>query len=156
MTTQPPTKTASLHGDPIDFSALTEISIIAHLAENAFARVLPKGLTTAQFGVLNHLLRKGQPETIGDIAAAMQVSQPTMSSTVRKLENQGFVNLIATDADRRVRRVAVTEAGQIVRDKSIEKIAVIRHSMLAEISDTDWALILPTLSRIRSALDQAR
>ena len=88
------TSAAGLPSDPIAFKAMTEIGIIAHLADNFFAKFLPEGITVAQFGVLNHLLRLDRQETIGELASAMQVSQPTMSSTVRKLEDKDFIRLI--------------------------------------------------------------
>ena len=106
------TSAAGLPGDPAAFKAMTEIGIISHLADNIFAKNLPKGLTIAQFGVLNHLLRLNRQETIGELASAMQVSQPSMSSTVRKLEDKGLIKLIANNNDRRVRRVSVTTKGE--------------------------------------------
>ena len=89
------TSAAGLPGDPAAFKAMTEIGIISHLADNIFAKHLPKGLTIAQFGVLNHLLRLNRQETIGELASAMQVSQPSMSSTVRKLEDKGLIKLLS-------------------------------------------------------------
>ena len=63
---------AALEGDSAEFAVFTEIAIIAHLADTAFARLLPDGLTTAQFAVLNLLLRLGRQETIGELASALQ------------------------------------------------------------------------------------
>ena len=63
--------------DHILFKVLTEIDMIAHMASVAFERALPGDLTTAQFGVLNRLLRLDATETVGELAAAFQVAQPT-------------------------------------------------------------------------------
>ena len=147
---------AGLKGDPIAFKALTEIAIIAHLADNLFAKHLPDNLTTAQFGVLNHLLRLDRQETIGELAAAMQVAQPTMSSTVRKLEDKGFVKLVAKENDRRVRNVCVTASGKAIRNKSIKKIEPMQASMGRDISDKEWKNLLSGLTKIRTILDRAR
>lgn len=147
---------AETQGDPVEFAVLTEIAIIAHLADTAFARLLPKGFTTAQFGVLNHLIRKDTQETIGELASAMQVSQPTMSSTVRKLEDSGFIELVYDPDDRRVRRVSVTKSGRAIRAESIKSLNAMKTSALKDIDPADWALVLPALGRIRKTLDAAR
>ncbi|PHR58634.1 MAG: hypothetical protein COA43_10275 [Robiginitomaculum sp.] len=147
---------AGLPGDPIAFKAMTEIGIIAHLADNLFAKYLPDSLTIAQFGVLNHLLRLNRQETIGELASAMQVSQPTMSSTVRKLEDKGFIQLIANDDDRRVRRVSVTPNGRAIRNQSLAKILPIQESIAGDVTESEWESLLPVLTKIRIILDQNR
>jgi DNA-binding MarR family transcriptional regulator len=146
---------AGLAGDPLEFAVMTEISIIAHLADNAFARRLPDGLTTAQFAVLNHLLRLEVQQTIGDLARALQVSQPTMSSTVKRLEEKGLVMLVPDPDDRRIRRVSVSPAGTKARNQAVKALDATK-SELAVLSQKEWTQLLPLLSRLRVALDSAR
>lgn len=146
---------AGLEGDPIEFAVFTEIAIIAHLADTAFARLLPDGLTTAQFGVLNHLLRLGRQETIGELASALQVSQPTMSSTVRKLEAKRLVRLAPDPDDRRIRRVHVTPAGAAIRARSVGALREAR-AQLGLLTPAEWTALRPLLHKLRVALDAAR
>ena len=148
-------KPAGPQGDPIEFAALTEIAIIAHLADTAFARLLPAGLTTAQFAVLNHLLRLGAQQTIGELASALQVSQPTMSSTVRRLEEKGLVALVPDPDDRRIRRVSVTPAGTAIRTESVRTLDGSRDQLSA-LSPSEWKALLPLVRKLRIALDAAR
>jgi MarR family transcriptional regulator for hemolysin len=147
---------AGLAGDPVEFLAMTEISIISHLADNIFASVLPKGLTVAQFGVLNHLLRLDTQETIGELASAMEVSQPTMSSTVRKLEDKACVILVTSEQDRRIRRVHVTEAGQTLRNEAVMSAVPLQQRLAGQLPHTQWQQLLPILTKIRSILDAER
>ncbi|RAN37947.1 MarR family winged helix-turn-helix transcriptional regulator [Hyphomonas sp. GM-8P] len=146
---------AGLAGDPLEFAVMTEISIIAHLADNAFARRLPDGLTTAQFAVLNHLLRLETQQTIGELARGLQVSQPTMSSTVKKLEEKRLVTLVPDPDDRRIRRVSVSPAGTKARNKAVKALDATK-SELAVLSQKEWKQLLPLLNRLRVALDSAR
>lgn len=146
---------AGLAGDPLEFAVMTEISIIAHLADNAFARRLPDGLTTAQFAVLNHLLRLEAQQTIGELARALQVSQPTMSSTVKKLEEKRLVTLVPDPDDRRIRRVSVSPAGTKARNKAVKSLDATK-SELEVLSQKEWKQLLPLLNRLRVALDSAR
>ncbi len=146
---------AGLAGDPVEFAAMTEISIIAHLADTAFARRLPDGLTTAQFSVLNHLLRLDTQQTIGDLARALQVSQPTMSSTVRRLEEKGLVTLVSDPDDRRIRRVTVTPDGTLARKTAVKALDASKAE-LAALTRAEWKQLLPLLNKLRVALDAAR
>lgn len=148
-------KPAGLKGDPVEFAVMTEIGIIAHLADTAFARRLPDGLTTAQFSVLNHLLRLGAQQTIGELASALQVSQPTMSSTVRRLEDKGLVDLIPDPDDRRIRRAAVTPAGEAIRAQSVAALETSKTE-LGALAPSEWKALLPLLNKLRIALDVAR
>lgn len=52
------------------------------------------------------------PLTLGELAACEQVSPPTMTKVVEKLEANGFVTRQVDDRDRRVSRVTVTAAGR--------------------------------------------
>ena len=149
------TKPAGLKGDPAEFAVMTEIGIIAHLADTAFARQLPEGLTTAQFAVLNHLLRLDARQTIGELARAHQVAQPTMSSTVRRLEEKGLVELDPDPQDKRIRRVCVTPAGTAVRAEAVRALAGLEHQFKA-LEPSEWETLLPLLNKLRVALDAAR
>ncbi|MEL7129235.1 MAG: MarR family transcriptional regulator [Pseudomonadota bacterium] len=152
----PSQNSAGLANDPIEFVAMTEISIISHLAENLFASVLPEDLTVAQFGVLNHLLRLGRQETIGELASAMQVTQPTMSSTVKKLEEKGCLRLVADEKDQRVRRTQVTPLGKDRRAEAMANIAPIRDLISQQLSDGEWKVLLPILTKLRITMDNNR
>ncbi|MEO0442107.1 MAG: MarR family transcriptional regulator [Pseudomonadota bacterium] len=149
-------KKAGLPGDPIEFQVMNEIGIINQLAENLFREHLPKGMTVAQFGVLNHLLRLERQETISELARNMQVTQPTMSSTVRKLEDRGLIELVHDPDDRRVRRVQVTPAGAAARQIAVNQVAPVAELLRDKIPTSVWTGLLPELARVRTFLDQLR
>lgn len=145
-----------LPGDPVMLNVMTEIDIIAHLAETEFQRLLPDGITPAQYGVLNRLLRIDGTETVSELAAAFQVAQPTMSSTVRKLEDKSLVELIQDTDDRRVKRVRVTRKGRAVRQKAVKALEPYWREFADAAPETDWARVLPMLTRLRAFLDDRR
>ncbi|MEL7486178.1 MAG: MarR family transcriptional regulator [Pseudomonadota bacterium] len=143
-------------GDPMIFKVLTEIDMIAHLAETEFARALPEGLTPAQFGVLNRLMRLATEETVSELAAAFQVAQPTMSSTIKRLSDKGFTEFVADENDRRIRRVRVTPEGEAVRRRSVEAVAPFQTMIAKALPDVDWSEILPALTALRGLLGLVR
>jgi DNA-binding MarR family transcriptional regulator len=141
---------------PVEFQVFTEIAIIAHLADNAFAKVLPDGVTTAQFGVLNHLTRLGAAQTITEIAQAMQVAQPTMSSTVKKLVEKGLVSLTQSKRDARTRQVVLTDLGREMRKRGVAATAPLQALLAREINAKEWRRLLLPLRRLRCVLDDNR
>ena len=147
---------AGAPGDPAFLNVLTEIDIIAHLSSNAFRKLLPSELTEAQYGVLNRLTRIGEPESISQMANAFQVAQPTMTSTVKKLVEKGFVRLRADKSDARIKIVAITAKGRRMRDKTVDSLRPLRKRFLQDAPDVDWDAILPSLTALRIYLDQNR
>lgn len=147
-----PARTASNPGlpdDPLPFKVLTEIDMIAHMAANEFEKLLPPGLTQAQFGVLNRLMRLDAVETVGELAAAFQVAQPTMSSTVKRLEAKKLVELAPHASDRRVRCVKVTPAGAALRRQAVKQLQPHLKAFAEAAPGIDWATILPQLTQLR-------
>jgi DNA-binding MarR family transcriptional regulator len=67
-------------------------------------------LTPTQAAALASIERHG-PVTIGDLATHEQVSAPTATNVVSKLEAAGLVRRLRDDADRRVCRVELTTDG---------------------------------------------
>ena len=144
---------SGLPEDPADFTALVEIDIIAHLAKTAFGRVLPDDITYAQFGVLNRLVRLDGSETVGQLAAAFMVSQPTMSSTVARLDRAGWITRVTDSGDARRRPVQITPAGRRKRKEGVERLGKLRGEIGPMLEPIDLAAMLPELRLLREALE---
>lgn len=147
---------AGLPDDPALFKAMSEIAMIAHLGDTLLARLLPDGLTPAQFGVLNRLVRLRRLETVSELASAFQVAQPTMTSTVKKLSAKALIRLEHDAADRRTRRVAITAQGEAVRDAGVAALAPVRDDIARAAPELDFEALLPALTQIRVYLDARR
>ncbi|MBS7790334.1 MarR family transcriptional regulator [Roseococcus sp. SDR] len=137
------------------FALLNEIGIIEQLARTRFERGQPDGLRLPQFTVLNHLVRLGDGRGPAQLARAFQVGKPTMTHTLQRLEERGFIRLDPDPADARGKRVMLTEAGRARRDAAVRWInddlaPVATHLGMAP------AAALPALAALREALDQAR
>ncbi len=149
-------KGPGIEGDPLASLVMTEIGIIAQLSGTLFESVLPDGMTRAQYGVLNHLLRMDAERTIGELANSFQVRQPTMSSTVRKLEDKGLVELKHDPEDRRIRRVAITKAGRAARQGGVDALGPLYGELMTQMTKKELKAILPTLTKLRILLDERR
>lgn len=141
----------------VAFQALSEIAIIGHLADTALAQTLPDDLSVAGFGVLNHFVRlEVEGENPARLARAFQVTKGAMTYTLQRLEEQGFVTIVADAEDARAKIVRITPKGRRARDAAVERIRPGMSLMLGVISGEEFEAVLPFLIKLRQVLDAAR
>jgi DNA-binding MarR family transcriptional regulator len=56
-------------------------------------------------------LNRPEPPTIGSVAALLAMDRTTLTAALKPLERRGLVRVMPDEADRRGRRVVLTEAG---------------------------------------------
>lgn len=133
-----------------------EIGIIDQLVTARFERVLPHGLTSAQFRILSHFSRRGGKQTPAELASAFQVTRATMSSTLQKLIRKGFVKVEPDQQDGRSKRISISPSGLSARNDALEA-AAIRFADISDAMATDDAAILTEKLRpLRIWLDENR
>lgn len=137
------------------FALLNEIGIIEQLARNRFERAQPDGLRLPQFTVLNHLVRLGDGRGPAQMARAFQVGKATMTNTLQRLEERGFIRLDPDPQDARGKRVMLTESGRARREAAVRWIAQDLAPVAARLGVAPEAA-LPSLVALRQALDRAR
>jgi DNA-binding MarR family transcriptional regulator len=143
--------------DPIAFLVFNEIGIIDQLAGNMFASVMPAGMTQAQFTVLNHFVRlKVVEKSPADLAAAFQLTRPTMTSTLSRMEKAGLVAMRPDPADGRAKLVSLTAEGRAMRERCISALLPLLPMINTVIDDDEFSALLPVLRKIRIKLDALR
>ncbi len=144
-------------GDPLAFVFFNEVGIIEHLARTAAERVMPDGLSMAGFTVLNHMIRlRHARRAPAQIASAVQVTKGAMTGTIKRLEAQGWVEIVPDPKDGRGKRVSVTPAGRAVRDEAVGRLAPAFAALFQAVDAARIEALLPTLQAVRRALDAAR
>ena len=142
---------------PLPFEVLNEVGIIDQLATTAFTQVLPRPMTVAQFGVLNHFVRLGHEyRTPAQLASAFQVSRPTMSNTLARLERGGLVDIAPDPDDGRGKRVSITAKGRAMRDDCIARLAGPLAELEAQVPRELFEQLQPLLARLRKIMDAMR
>lgn len=142
--------------DSIHFRILNEIGIINQLAQSIFERVMPEGMTLAQFTVLNHFVRLGGAKSPAELAQAFQVTRGTMTSTLQKLEGKGLVAIDPDPRDGRSKQVTLTAQGRSMRHQCLRRLEP-EIKKLAELWPRDEAApLLAPLGSLRALLDRLR
>jgi DNA-binding MarR family transcriptional regulator len=104
----------------------------------------PLALGNGQFSLLM-ALNRADPPTIGQVATLLAMDRTTLTAALKPLARRGLVEVVIDAADRRTRRLAVTEAGH---DLLIKALPIWRqeHALL------DRAIGLEEIDRLRSEL----
>jgi DNA-binding MarR family transcriptional regulator len=110
------------------------------------------GLTAPQIAALREASRL-ENATIGSLARALHLSQPTVSGIVDRLERQRLVNRISSQKDRRAVAVRVTaEGAKVLRDAPSLLADRFRHD-LDRLEQWEQLWILSALQRIASMMN---
>lgn len=133
-----------------------ELGIMEQLVTTKLERALPGGLSKAQFGVLNHLVRLGKRESPAELASAFQVSRPTMTNTVQKLVVKGFVRIVPHETDGRSKIVLITPEGVAIRGKALAALAPLFEQIGSDLGADVFEKAVPLLSKVRTYLDENR
>lgn len=145
------------NNDPLAFAVFNEIGIINQLTSAAFTAVLPKGITIAQFTVLNHFERLGlTDQSPAKLASAFQLSRPTMTSTLARMAKAGLVKIKPNPKDGRAKLVTVTAAGKKMRVACLQRLLSPIADAQTVLSQESLAQLLPLLKDMREKLDHLR
>ena len=114
---------------------------VARRFDDAFR---PLALGNGQFSLLM-ALNRADPPTIGHIAALLAMDRTTLTAALKPLVRRGLVEVSVDAADRRTRRLILTEAG---RDLLLKALPIWRqeHALL------DRTIGLEEIDRLRTEL----
>lgn len=68
-------------------------------------------LTAAQGHIMGYITHRPQPPCARDIEQAFQLSHPTVSGILTRLEKKGFIEFRPDEADRRCKRIYILPKG---------------------------------------------
>ncbi|MBN8901598.1 MAG: MarR family transcriptional regulator [Rhodospirillales bacterium 69-11] len=96
----------------------------------------PVGLTSGQFSLLMALNRP-DPPTMGQVAATLAMDRTTLTANLKPLEKQGLLTVVPDAADRRVRRLVLTEAGRTALRRALPAWEATQAALHATLGDAD-------------------
>lgn len=112
-----------------------------------------QGLTATQAAILQELARRG-PARVGALAAALGVTQPTLSDALAALVAKGLAERHPDPADRRARCVGLTPAGTDAAG-GLAGTSADLAAALARLPDGERGAMLRALSRVIRSLQKA-
>ncbi|MEZ5839781.1 MAG: MarR family transcriptional regulator [Hyphomicrobiales bacterium] len=89
--------------------------VVARRFDEAFR---PFGLTNGQFSMMMALNRP-EPPRIRDLAPFLAMDRTTLTAALKPLERRGLVKVTADAADRRAKRLGLTDAGRALLAEAV-------------------------------------
>jgi DNA-binding MarR family transcriptional regulator len=106
-----------------------------------------------------HILAKGEPMTMNDLAQKLDVSRPTVTGIVRGLVEQGYVVRSNDDDDWRVVWVSITDAGRAALTEHWNALLQRISGWLGELDEDEYRRMveaIPAFQALSRVLDAQR
>ena len=129
------------------------LSRTAHAVSQAFERAMAEAGGSASSWQVLLLVRSEQWGTQSRLAEAMGVSGATVTHHLNALEAQGLVRRWRDDANRRVQRVELTDAGAALFETLREVAVALDARLRSKLSDAEAQQLGELLDKLRSGLD---
>jgi DNA-binding MarR family transcriptional regulator len=114
-------------------------------------RVKALGFTRSQWWVLTHLFRN-DGVTQSELAEVLEIEKPTLGRLLDRLESKGWVRREADAADRRVKRLFLTEEVEPAIKAMRAAAAEMRRDALAGLSPEEQERFVDTLLAVKTNL----
>ena len=121
------------------------LCLAAQRAARALARrfdeaLRPVGLTSGQFSLLMSLNRP-EPPSISSVAALLAMDRTTLTANLKPLQRRGLVETAVDPADRRGRRLTLTEAGRALLRSAVPIWECAHEEVERRLAQTDAAAL---------------
>ena len=104
-------------------------------------------LTAAQGHIMGFLAHRKEPPCPRDIEQALQLSHPTVSGLLTRLEKKGFIALRPDPADKRCKRIYILPRGQACHQHMIETMDATEKKLLQDFTPQEQMLFSQLLDR---------
>lgn len=109
------------------------------------------GLSDCTFWILYFLRDCGADMTQSDICSAMFVPRQTVNSALKRMENDGYIELLAGN-DRRSKLVHLTERGAAVAAETVDRVIAAESGALEELTEEEQDILFPMLCKLTDSL----
>ena len=103
--------------------------------------------------VMSHLAVNGSLGQL-DIVNLTHLKPPTVSTLLRRMENEGYITRVADEKDRRAIRVALTEKGRAFDRDQLRRLSTNDHQAVKGLSTEEQKALETLLLRMRDNLKE--
>lgn len=115
--------------------------------------IIPLGLTLAEFRVLRVLSQSG-PSPMTDLAKEQMITAAAMTSIIDHLEEQGLVERLRSESDRRVVSVAVTRKGQDTVKQGLKLYKKLIEKATRDVSEQETRNLLAIFDKMIASVQE--
>ena len=111
-------------------------------------------LTAAQGHIMGYLAHRSSPPCARDIEEAFQLSHPTVSGLLSRLEKKGFLEFRPDEGDRRCKRIFVLQKGRELHETMHRTIVETEAQLVRNFSEEEKVLFRNFLCRAIENLNE--
>lgn len=115
-------------------------------------RISKLGFHHSQHRMLMHLARYEHIPSQKELADALGISPAAVTTTLKRLEKEGYIARSVTDEDNRRNEIRITDAGLAAIDESHAIFEAVDHRMLAGLTEEELKTFTELLERMRDNL----
>ena len=126
---------------------------VSHMHHAAIeGRIMKLGFHHSQHRMLMHLARYEHIPSQKELAEAMGITPAAVTTTLKRLEKEGYITRTVTDEDNRRNEIRITDAGLTAINESRALFDSVDHRMFNGISEEELKAFTATLERMRDNL----
>jgi MarR family transcriptional regulator for hemolysin len=118
-------------------------------------RLRPLGMSQARWRTLLHLSFSDQPLTQAELAARLGVEEPTVTNSLLRLEQSGWIKRVGSAADRRCKTVKLQPRARRVIARIADAAGELRRELLRGISPAELQSCVRVLTKIRERAEHS-
>ncbi len=114
------------------------IRVLANCTDQAMTNALASmDLTSSQGHIMGFITHRQTPPCPRDIEEAFQLSHPTVSGILSRLEQKGFIQLRPDEHDRRVKRIYILEKGMQLHETMHRTILATEETLVRDFTEEE-------------------
>ena len=130
----------------------TRYGQLIRVLENCTAQVMTNALasmelTAAQGHIMGYITHRKTAPCARDIEEAFQLSHPTVSGILSRLEQKGFIEMRPDDQDRRCKRIYILPKGLELHEAMHQTIRTTEEQLVQGFTDEEKAQFATLLQR---------
>ena len=130
------------------------IRVLENCTQQAMNNALASmDLTAAQGHIMGFITHRSEPPCPKDIEEKFQLSHPTVSGILSRLEQKGFIEMRPDEYDRRCKRIYVLPKGMELNETMHQTIRATEDSMVRDFTEEEKELFQTLLKRAIHNLD---
>ena len=130
------------------------IRVLENCTQQAMNNALASmDLTAAQGHIMGFITHRSEPPCPKDIEEKFQLSHPTVSGILSRLEQKGFIEMRPDELDRRCKRIYVLPKGMELDETMHQTIRATENKMVQDFTEEEKELFQTLLKRAIHNLD---
>ena len=132
-----------------------EIDIISHKIRRKIDNEISKyGITNVQGKIISFLYFKSSEQDVfqKDIEHDLKIRSSSVTSVLKLMEKNGYIRRVSVDYDARLKKIVLTEKGDMIRKGVYRSIVSIENEVQSYLTDEELQFLFAILAKLNRNL----